>query len=55
MGEALNAFSNCLKFDPNDGPSLLFIERISVLKTQKLPENWDGIWTFTDKNTARHE
>lgn len=54
-GEAFDAFSNCLKIDPNDGPSLLFIERISVLRTQKLPENWDGIWTFTDKNTARHE
>lgn len=53
--EALDAFNHCLKIDMSDGPSLLFIERIAVLRAQNLPDDWDGVWTFSDKNTARHE
>jgi adenylate cyclase len=47
--EARAAFDECLKIKPDDGPSLLFIGRIAVLKEKELPEQWDGVWTLTEK------
>ncbi|HEY8099252.1 MAG TPA: adenylate/guanylate cyclase domain-containing protein [Burkholderiaceae bacterium] len=47
--EARAAFEECLKVKPDDGPSLLFIERIAVLKGKDLTEQWDGVWRLTEK------
>jgi adenylate cyclase len=47
--EARGAFMGCLKINPDDGPSLVFIERIGVLERQMQTESWDGIWTLTQK------
>jgi adenylate cyclase len=43
------AFDACLKIDPEDGPSLLFVRRIGALREQILPERWDGVWSLTEK------
>jgi class 3 adenylate cyclase len=48
-GEARAAFEQCLKINPEDGPSLLFAERIQVLEGQTLSGQWDGVWTLTEK------
>ncbi|MGZ3236126.1 MAG: adenylate/guanylate cyclase domain-containing protein, partial [Burkholderiaceae bacterium] len=47
--EARAAFDECLKIKPDDGASLLFIERIAVLKEKELTEQWDGVWKLTEK------
>lgn len=46
---AREAFGECLKLAPQDGPSLLFVERIGVLEGQTLTAQWDGVWTLTEK------
>jgi len=48
-GEARCAFEECLKIKPEDGPSLLFVDRIRLLEGQTLTERWDGVWTLTEK------
>jgi len=48
-GEARDAFKECLKIDPQDAPSLVFVDRIGILEGQPLEEPWDGVWTLTEK------
>lgn len=42
-------FNECLKIVTDDGPSLLYLERIAEYKTEPPPENWDGVFTFHHK------
>ncbi len=37
----------CLELFPDDGPSLLFLERVSQLRAQPPGEQWDGAWRLT--------
>lgn len=46
--EALKSFTRCLEFDPQDFPSILFIERCKKLKEIK-PEKWDGVFEIEVK------
>lgn len=47
--KASSHFSDCLKIDAKDGPSLLYLRRIEEFLTQPHIENWDGVYTFTHK------
>ena len=47
--EAEAAFEACLKIDAEDGPSLLFLKRVKRFREQAPPEDWDGVWTMTEK------
>jgi adenylate cyclase len=43
------AFARCLEVEPGDGPSKVFRRRIEKLRLQMPGEDWDGVWTMTDK------
>ena len=47
--EAKVAFESCLAVAPDDGPARLLLDRVKLLAAQPLPENWDGVWTLTEK------
>lgn len=47
--DALAAFHKALEFDPDDGPSKLYIERCEHFKKEPPPEDWDGVFTMTTK------
>ncbi|MEO8384047.1 MAG: adenylate/guanylate cyclase domain-containing protein [Betaproteobacteria bacterium] len=49
MPEASAAFAKCLDIFPDDGPAKLFLQRLESFKGQVLTENWDGVWTMTEK------
>ena len=43
------AFRRCLELVPEDGPARVFLDRMPLLSTQSLPENWDGVWMLSEK------
>jgi adenylate cyclase len=47
--EAQRCFESCQLGDADDGPSRLFIERISLLRCSPPPADWDGVWHFEEK------
>ncbi|SDP43557.1 adenylate/guanylate cyclase domain-containing protein [Afipia sp. GAS231] len=47
--EAQRCFESCQLGDAQDGPSRLFIERISLLRSSPPPADWDGVWHFKEK------
>ena len=47
--KATHQFESLLNVNPNDGPSTTYVERSKLLAIQKLPENWDGVFTLTTK------
>jgi adenylate cyclase len=47
--EAQRCFERCQLGDADDGPSRLFIERISLLRSSPPPADWDGVWHFEEK------
>lgn len=47
--EADAAFQECLRIDAADKPSQLFLLRVESLRARALPEDWDGVWTMTEK------
>ncbi len=47
--EASEAFRSCLELAPEDGPARVFLDRIPLLSTQSLSENWDGVWMLSEK------
>ena len=47
--QARMGFEACLKIDPNDKPSKLFIARSIKLQEHPPAENWDGAWNLTEK------
>ena len=42
-------FESCLRIRPEDGPSRVFLERLSRVGADALPADWDGVWTLTSK------
>lgn len=48
-GEASSEFEECLRINPEDGPSSLFLNRVITFTDQAPPNDWDGIWTMTKK------
>jgi class 3 adenylate cyclase len=47
--EATEAFRSCLELAPEDGPARVFLDRIPLLSSQSLPQNWDGVWILSEK------
>lgn len=47
--EAEAAFQEGLKIDAEDGPSLLFLSRIRAFRERMPADDWDGVWTMTEK------
>lgn len=47
--EARNKFQQCLTIFPEDGPSLMYLERIEKYSALEVIEGWDGVFTFTHK------
>jgi adenylate cyclase len=47
--EARRCFESCQLSDAEDGPSRLFIDRISLLRGTPPPVDWDGVWHFDKK------
>ena len=46
--KAIKQFKQCLKGNPNDICSQMYIERCEFLKKKK-PKKWDGVWVMTSK------
>jgi adenylate cyclase len=47
--EAQTCFENCLLREAEDGPSRLFVDRVSKLRSVPPPVDWDGVWHFIEK------
>jgi adenylate cyclase len=46
---AERAFAAALELDPTDRPSAIYLERCRLLAETPPPEDWDGVWTLTEK------
>lgn len=47
--KAEDCFEYCLKIVPDDGPSLLYLERVREYTENPPPEAWDGVFTMHTK------
>jgi adenylate cyclase len=47
--EALRVFEKVLEYEPNDGPTTLYISRCKELIKNPPPTDWDGVFTMTTK------
>jgi len=46
---ALRLFEEARSFDPEDGPTNLYIERCTAYISAPPPQDWDGVFTMTTK------
>jgi adenylate cyclase len=46
--KAIKSFKECLRANPADKLSDIYIERCSIMK-KKNPKDWDGVWVMTSK------
>ncbi len=46
---AIENFKNALKIDPNDGPSMTYLERCKIFIESPPKEDWDGVFNLTKK------
>ncbi|MEE6250726.1 MAG: adenylate/guanylate cyclase domain-containing protein [Bdellovibrionota bacterium] len=49
FSEAIEILKEALSIDPEDGPSLLYMERTENYLQNPPPEDWDGVFTMTTK------
>ncbi|HEV3002842.1 MAG TPA: adenylate/guanylate cyclase domain-containing protein [Pirellulales bacterium] len=42
-------FQRCLKINPRDAPSALYVDRIVTYRKDAPPADWDGVWRLTLK------
>ncbi len=49
LAPAKAGFAQCLQLHAADKPSRLFLERIARLESSGIPDDWDGVWTLTEK------
>ena len=47
--EALAQFEKSLKIDPQESPTLLYVDRCRHFIDNPPPPDWDGVWVFTTK------
>lgn len=47
--KAAEAFEEALKWDPNDGPSKVYLERCRHYIEDPPPEDWDGVYVMQTK------
>ena len=43
-------FKECLNHDRDDGPAMVFLERVAHLRTKPPADDWDGVWHLTTKD-----
>ena len=43
-------FQRCLKINPKDAPSALYVERIAAYRKEAPLADWDGVWRFMHKS-----
>ena len=43
------AFADCLAMQPDDAPTLLYLNRCRALKASPPAREWDGVYTLTKK------
>lgn len=46
---AIKLFSDCLAINPEDKPSMLYVNRAQFLKLNPPPEDWSGVWVMESK------
>jgi len=49
LAEAKVCFEKVLSVNPADKTAQLYLQRIEILTKQGIPDNWNGVWTFTEK------
>jgi adenylate cyclase len=42
-------FEACRLLVPEDGPSAVYLKRVTSMRTDPPPKNWDGVWRLTAK------
>lgn len=47
--QAMQAFADCTRMDPSDGPTLLYRKRIATFLEKEHIPDWDGVYNFTYK------
>ena len=47
--EARRAFAEAIAIDPNDGPSITFLNRLEKLILHPPDDDWDGSWRLEQK------
>jgi len=47
--QAQASFAACLEIDPTDGPAKLFVARLQYLRDHPPADDWDGVWSLTEK------
>ena len=47
--EALSIFQKALEYEPEDGPTKLYITRCKELIKNPPPPDWNGVFTMTTK------
>ncbi|MBM3326169.1 MAG: adenylate/guanylate cyclase domain-containing protein [Calditrichaeota bacterium] len=47
--EAWRWFENALETAPTDGPSKTYLKRCELYIAEPPPDDWDGVWTLTEK------
>lgn len=47
--DAHACFSEVLSLRPGDGPSRVYIDRCTYYAETPPPDEWDGVWTLTEK------
>ena len=43
------AFGRILEIDPADGPAAIYRDRARAYAKKPPPDDWDGVWTMTEK------
>ncbi len=49
FSEALDVFTQALKVDPTDGPSMVYQERCQLYLDEPPPGDWDGVFVMKTK------
>lgn len=49
LTDAKTCFEKVLAVNPSDKTSKLYLERVEILLERGVPENWNGVWAFTEK------
>ena len=49
LAKAKLCFEKVLSVNPADKTALLYLQRLDILREQGIPDNWNGVWTFTEK------
>ncbi|MGN1288207.1 MAG: adenylate/guanylate cyclase domain-containing protein [Bradyrhizobium sp.] len=47
--DAQAQFETCQRCAPNDGPTKLFLDRVTLLRATPPPSDWNGVWRHLEK------